>query len=222
MPTKYPPALNLTDAIRVIGILYEIHKTQQFNLDLLDPRILDTSKMSSYFARRISTLQTFGLLEKQGDLVQLTSLAGQIIDPVAGEDSEAKLIAFRKVDVLAELLSRYPNGKLPTSPDTLKQALWKSLGVQRERVNDWYDFVVGSFRAISGALNPSVESAKSNSPTPIPPPDQMRVRFRIPLPSGNIFVFDLDPTYTKADFEFLVDYFTLLQNKVHQRKEENQ
>jgi len=213
MPTKYPPALSLTDAIRVINVFYEIHRDQQFNLDSIDPDILDTKKTSSYFNRRISALQAFGLLEKRGDLVRLTPLACQIAHPVAGEDSEAKLTAFRKVDVLAELLARYPNAKLPAASDTLKQVLWKLLGVERERVNEWYEFAVNSFGAISPVVSDG--SPKSESPIgmPVPPPSEMKVRFRLPLPSGGTFVFDLEK-YTEADLGFLIDYFTLLKNNI--------
>jgi hypothetical protein len=213
MPNKYPPALDLGEAIRVVKDIHGIHSTQRFNVDSLDAGILKTSKTSSYFNRRIAALQTFGLLNRSGDLVNLTPLADQIANPVAGEDAEAKLAAFHKVDVLSDLLERYPNTKLPPLPDTLKQVLLKSIGIEKDRINDWYEFVVESFRAISGIAAteqpPIREDMRITPGTGRINVGEANQEEMIRLPSGRTFSFTLEPGFTEDDVEFIMAFFEL-------------
>jgi hypothetical protein len=51
------------------------------------PTILNTKQASSFFEDKVDALQKFGFIEKRpNDLLYLTDLAMQIIDPVSGED----------------------------------------------------------------------------------------------------------------------------------------
>ncbi|MGA3287507.1 MAG: hypothetical protein ABSD46_08770 [Bacteroidota bacterium] len=220
MPTKYPPALDLNDAIRIIKDIYVIHANQRFNMDSLDPKLLNTSKNSSYFPRRIAALQTFGLLNKQGEHIQLTDLAVQIVNPVAGEDVEAIHKAFDKVDVLQELLGRYPNAKLPPESDTLKQVLLKSLGIDRDGVTYWYEFVVNSFKAISPKSHFSLTlrddvkqpSEETKNVSTILQAHGLMQNFE--LPSGNKFEFSLPTNITIDDLDFIIGFLELKKKNV--------
>jgi hypothetical protein len=184
--TKYPPRLSLEDAIRVILSMYGDHNSREIPYDLM-PTILKTKRESSFFGDKINALQKFGFVEKRpNDLLYLTDLAMQIIDPIGDEANEAKIQAFKRIDVLADLLVKYPN-KLP-SAEILQQSLMKSYQIPREGVRFWYDFVVDSFMALpERAESPKTEKGEV-SPIPdffatIAPQDY---QFTVPLGDGGI------------------------------------
>jgi hypothetical protein len=219
MPTKYPPALSFNGALRVIGDIFEVHARERFNMDLIAD-ILETKTSSSYFPRRIAALQGFGLINRSGETIQLSELAIQIVKPVAGEDAEAKLTAFRKVDLLSDLLERYPNAKLPPSPDTLKQALLKSFSVDRETVGEWHEFVVDSFRGIAGVAGESqVISAGVHDDLKAGDTIGASIQkdFSLPLPSGRTFRYSIEVGYTVEDLDFLQKFMELLKSSLGQK-----
>lgn len=228
MPTKYPPALDFSEAVKAVKEIYAIHKTQGFNMKLLvEP--LNTTPTSSYFVRRISALQTYGLLEKVGDVVNLTPLAEKIANPIGGEDGEAKITSFRKIDVLSDLLNRHPNGKLSPS-DTLKRILIDSVNVDRNTVNQWYDFVVNSFREIAGMgsaetrriIAPLQEQASTPvlnpSGEPVIPYSVGKDNFQnIELPSGKKFQFSLPTDSTSLDLSFIIGFLELKKKSMEEK-----
>lgn len=225
MPTKFPPAWSLNQCVKTIQEIYRIHSDERFNSELL-VEFLDTTKTSSNFNRRTSALQGFGLLTKTDETVQLTELAVQIVNPVAGEDKEARLTAFRKIDVLSELLPRYPNGKLPQEPDTVKAVLHKSLNVERDTVQQWYDFVVDSFKAIylSGDSISNIQMqekiAKSHNESQASYPE-MRTS-TVFLPSGKRFSFSVETGYTPEDMAFVQSLLNLFLQATPKTKKENE
>src|ERR1035437_4562638 len=130
MANKYPPQLPISEAIRVIKEMYSTHKSKEVSLDLM-PDILKVTSKSSYFPLSIIALQKFGLVEKRPhDIIELTDLAMQIINPIGDEDKEAKFSLFRKDEVLTALIDKYPNGILP-SEEQLKQTLMKAFSIPR-------------------------------------------------------------------------------------------
>jgi hypothetical protein len=183
---------------------------------------LDTTETSSYFNRRIAALQGFGLLNRTSDeTVQLTDLAVQIAKPVAGEDKEAKLAAFRKVDVLAGLLQKYyPNAKLPADPDVLRSVLLKSFAINRDTIKPWYEFVVDSFRAISG-ISTEKQPTSVNVTDTVGVTDSVNVtmqkNFSLPLPSGKTFRYSIEGGYTAEDLDFIQKFMELLKTSVGQK-----
>ncbi|MBI5474791.1 MAG: hypothetical protein HY961_20820 [Ignavibacteriae bacterium] len=212
MPTKYPPAWSLNQCIKAAKAVHEVHAQERFNAELLS-EFLETTKTSSNFNRRTSALQGFGLLTKSEETVQLTDIAVQIVNPVAGEDKDARLTAFKKVDVLADLLPRYPNGKLPSDSETLKAVLLKSIGVQRDTISEWYDFVVDSFKAISGlsewVTSEPMQEKQTKAQTDTTPSDPEMRTSTVFLPSGRKFSFSVETGYTPEDMAFVQNLLNL-------------
>ncbi len=209
MATKYPPNLSLEEAIRVIKEIHAQHRGREVSIDLM-PEILRTKQSSSFFPAKIAALQRFGLVEKRpNDLLELTDLAMQIVNPIGDEDAEAKLQAFRKIDVLAELLQKYPNLKLP-SADQLKHILLRTFHIPRERAKNWYDFVVESFRV----LGQGKERLERALPVTVVKSDIGRMPSnyaldKITLPSNKKFEYALEEGYTTEDLDFVIRFFEL-------------
>jgi hypothetical protein len=217
-PTKYPPIIGLNQAINIAREVHKIHSKERFNVDLLVD-VLQTTKTSSYFIRRITAMQQFGLFSKTDETVQLTELAIQIVDPKAGEDREAKLVAFRKIEVLAELLQRYPNAKLPPDDQTLKSVLLQSMQIDRDTLQLWYDFVVDSFKAISGATERASEepSRKAEAAKPSTKEGAELTGMKtstVWLPSGKRFEFSVEEGYTSDDMEFVMNLLNLFKSSI--------
>jgi hypothetical protein len=160
--TKYPPALALDSAVAAIKEIYAEIKTRKVAVSQL-PKILKTKPNSSYFPARIAALQKFGFIEKiSDDFVELTDSAMMVVNPVHDrEDAGAIQGAFMKIDVLATLLSSYPNYVLPSSGQ-LKDELMKGFGISRETVGDWHDFVVSSFREVGHHYKRQLEVSVSD------------------------------------------------------------
>lgn len=224
MASKFPPALALNKAIQKVKDIYDVHSGDRFNSKLIVDT-LETTETSSNFIRRITALQAFGLIDKSsGDTIQLTNLAIQIANPVAGEDAEAKLICFKKIDVLEELLKRFPNAKIPTEPTQVKQILLKSLNIHRDGIEQWYDFVVNSFRAISGTTT----QAQQNQPIrridqeSLPGVEKITQHMsdikyeNFYLPSKSKFEFSLPENVNTEDLDFIIGFFTLKKNAIKQ------
>lgn len=212
MPTKYPPIVGLNQAITIARGVYKIHNKQRFDVDLL-VEVLDTTKTSSYFTRRITAMQQFGLFSRTDETVQLTDLAIQIVDPKAGEDGSARLLAFRKNEVLSDLLVRYPNAKLSSDPKDLKAVLMQSMGIDRDTVELWYDFVIDSFRAISEHAehksDASVSAVSQAQPEALITVTKTAMFERQLLPSKKGFEYTLEDGYTLDDLDYIIGLFEL-------------
>jgi hypothetical protein len=220
MATKYPPYLSLTGAVQAIKAMYDQHKSREISVDLM-PEILQTKQGSSSFPMKIAALQRFGFIDKRpNDLLWLTDLSMQIINPVGNEEQEAKLQAFRKIDVLADLLLKYPNAKLP-SADQLKQTLLKTYQIERDRLKQWFEFVVDSFLAIQElsvkSLAQDVYPASIQSQEKIGNPviTTRTVNFlRDTLPSGKAFTYLIEDGYTAEDLEYVIGLFELKKKAI--------
>jgi len=219
MATKYPPQLSLSEAIRVIKEIYSKHKTTEISFDLL-PEIFKVSKGSSYFPAKIVALERFGLANrKPNDVLELTKLAMQIIDPIGDEDIEAKEVVFLKDEVLASLLEKYPNGNLPSTAQ-LKLTLHKSYGIPKDTLGRWYQFVIDSFRELTTQHSRDVfvsesaigsDSVKTASIPTVATPKGFQ---NFELPSGKKFSFSLEDGHTFDDLEFITDFFELKKKRV--------
>lgn len=220
MPTKYPPLLSLGEAVNVVKSMYAEHQSREVSIDLM-PDILQAKPTSSGFPMRISALQRFGFIDKRpNDLLWLTDLAMQIINPIGNEAIEARMAAFRKIDVLSDLLVKYPNGKLP-SADQLQQSLMKTYGIERARVKQWYQFVVDSFKAI-----PELSGMQTVGPASIPAPGQAVSPVTVTrtamferqiLPSGKGFDYTLETGYTLEDIDYIIGLFELKKKTMKQK-----
>lgn len=210
MPTKYPPALSLSQALPVIKAMYGEHG-RETSIDLM-PKILDISPQSSYLPRQVSALQSFGLVDRrENDILELTDLAMAIVDPIGeGESVEAKFKAFNKIDFLADLLMKYKNGKLP-SPEQLKSILNKSYGIARETVDSWYKFVFDSFRALPFDKNDSREESSPGSDSSVQNKKDLEsllknpkvYQFSIPLEDGSIISVSIPRNAKDKDLKVL-------------------
>lgn len=210
MPTKYPPALSVTEAISVIEKAYKAHQTTEIAFDLM-PEILDVKPSSSNFPACISALQKFGLIRRLNkDMLELTDLAMQIIKPVGDERSQGVIAIFEKTEVLSELYQKFGRTSLP-SPEQLKQSLMKNFGVQRELLDKWYDFVAQSFKSLS-----LVERKQEQRDVKIAVKSEQLFGgealqlFKIPVPSGRAFEFKMDKEYTSDDIHYIIAFFELM------------
>lgn len=221
MPTKNPPRLTLEEAVRAIKEMYTKHQSREVSEDLM-PEILDTKQTSSFFATKINALQSFGLVKKMpNDILYLTDLAMEIVHPFGEEEAlQAKIKALQQVDVLADLLLKYPNSKLP-SAEQIQQTLLKNYQIGRDRVKPWYDFVVGSFRTVSELAGRSVLTVAKSPQEQVPVSTTPTSRalsddYRIPLPGGGAFRYALEGQYTADDLEFVKGYFELMKTMAKQ------
>ena len=215
MATKYPPALFFSQSINVIRDMHQQHGME--TAMTLMPKIFGITESSSYLPRKTSALQAYGLAQKTADdNLALTELAMKIIKPIGDEGNEAKLEAFKKVDILSDLLIKYPDGKL-ASPDQLQQVLMKSYSIPRETVKMWYDFIVDAFREISTIVseNTSIEEPVSGTQRVI-----NRTRAAVSnysnfdLPSGGRFEFGFPAKLTAEDLDFIIGFLELKKKSV--------
>jgi hypothetical protein len=146
----------------------------------------------------------------------------QIANPVAGEDSEAIYKSFDKVDVLRELLNRYPNAQLPPESDTLKQVLLKSLGIDRDGIAYWYDFVVNSFKPVNPQkrinlpVRDDIKQPNDENKNASMISLSQGVFQNFELPSGNKFEFSLPANITIDDLDFIIGFLELKKKNVKQ------
>lgn len=212
MTTKYPPKLSFSEAIRVIKEIYNIHKSDEISLDLM-PEIVKAKRNSSNFPDKIVALQRFGLVDKKpNEILKLTNLALQIVNPIGNEDIEAKLNAIKNDELLSTLIEKYPNKTLP-SPEQTKQTLIKSFNVPRETVDKWYQYVIDSFREIS-IKKTDLRISGSADIEFKPSPATITVTQNIILPSGKKFTFALEDGLTQDDLEFITDFFELKKKRL--------
>ena len=217
MTTKYPPQVSLSEAVRIIKDIYKLHKSNEISIDLL-PDIFKIKQRSSNFPATITALIRFGLVErKPNEILKLTDLAMQTINPIGDEDIEAKLTSAKKDEVLATLIEKYPNYTLP-SPEQTKQTLIKLFGVDRNTVEKWYQFVVDSFAELSVKRSIVInETATGNDEvkTPIISQPTIQKGFQnFVLPSGKQFSFVLEDGLTLDDLDFITDFFGLKKKRL--------
>lgn len=200
MATKYPPALSFSEALVVIKDMFQQHGMET-SMALM-PKILEISPNSSYLPRKTSALQGFGLVEKtESDDLVLTELAQKILKPIGNEGNEARLDAFRRVDVLADLLEKYTDGKLP-SADQLQQSLMKNYKIPRETVKAWYDFVIDSFREISPNSSPTKQQTGVRSVQPeIDLGGANNYQITVPVDSGETIKMIIPKSATTKDLK---------------------
>jgi len=216
MPTKFPPYLTLEEAIRIINKMYSEHQSKEISIDLM-PDILESKKGSSFFPSKINALQKFGLIEKlPNDILGLTELAMQIINPIGeNELREAKIQAFKKVDVLNDLLAKYPNGRLP-SPEQLQLYIKTTYQIPRDNLKKWHDFITDSFRAITDSLGKSYpimsDTAKSNEP--ILQNVRSTTLHNFKTASKKLFEYSIEDNYTQEDLDFIIGFFQLMKNSL--------
>jgi len=211
MTTKYPPKLSLSEAVKVIKEIYNAHKSDEISLDLM-PEILKTKKTSSNFPDKIVALQKFGLTEKRpNDILKLTNLALQIINPIGNEDIQAKLTAFKNDNILSALIEKYPNYALP-SPEQTKQTLIRQFNVDRKTVDKWYQYVIDSFSEIR-MKKTDISAIRSAEPDFKPTSASIAITQNIILPSGKKFSFALEEDLTQDDLDFITDFFELKKKR---------
>jgi hypothetical protein len=210
MPTKYPPALAVNEAIFVVEDMYKKHQSREVAIDLM-PEIVGVKPSSSNFPASISALQKFGLVKKlDKDILELTDLAMQIINPIGDEKSEAIISIFEKTDVLSDLYHKFGKTSLP-SPEQLKQSLLKSYGVERDTVEKWYGFVVDSFKALK-LVEKSLATTSGEQPTQKVQTQPVNTQlFKIPMPSGKTFEFRLEDGHTAEDLDYVIGFFELMK-----------
>jgi hypothetical protein len=212
MATKYPPALDVNEAITVIEKMYSKHNGNEVAVDLM-PEILGVKSRSSYFPMKISALQKYGLVRKSHEeMLIMTELAMQIVNSLGEKERTNGILSlFENTDVLSDFYTKYGKTNLP-SPEQVKAALNKSYGIDRNYVNRWYDYIVDSFKALNLI-------GKTKSPlTPSEEPNfylnkQQEV---ISLPSGKMFSFSLELGYTENDLDFIIGFLELKKKNVKQ------
>lgn len=225
MIPKFPPQLTVTESIRIIKEIYTRHHSKEISLDLM-PEILNISKKSSYFPSAIVALQRFGLVTKKpNDIIILTDLAIQIIDPIGDEEITAIIALFHKDEVLSVLVNKYPNGKLP-SEEQLKQTLLKTLHIDRNGLKKWAQFVIESFQSYpmptAIALSPQVkQSIPQRETLSVHNEEAFKSNLKyqnIIMPSGKQFSFNIEDGYDLDDLEFITDFLELYKKKISKNK----
>jgi hypothetical protein len=221
MATKYPPSMSTRESCKIIKEIFATTKSKDVAIDLL-PNVFQVSPKSSYFPAKLATLIKFGLLDKKSaKSCVLTDLAMKIVNPIGDEIKEAKLVVFKKNEVLSQLLIRYPNGVLP-SAEQVKATLRDEYGVDHNLTNAWYDFVHDSFEDIKESVN---QNSTKQPDEPKTPPSGSLTEIKTPpvnagnyqnieLPSGAKFYFHLDEGYSRDDLDFITDFFELKKKRV--------
>lgn len=216
MPTKYPPQVSLSEAVRIIKDVYKTHKSTEVSEDLL-PEIFKVKQRSSNFPATIVALNKFGLVDKlPKGIIRLTDLAMQIIKPFNNEDYKAKLTAAKKDDILSALIEKYPNFVLP-SPEQTQHTLVKLFNIDRNTVEKWYRFVVESFSELSIKSNLALDNIEnvSEEKTVQPPQAVISKGFQsFDLPSGKKFSFTLEDGITADDLDFIIEFLTLRKKRL--------
>jgi hypothetical protein len=212
MATKYPPALDVNEAITVIEKMYSKHNGNEVAVDLM-PDILGVKAGSSYFPTKISALQKYGLAKKSpNDMLIMTDLAMQIVNPM-GDNERATAIAslFENTEVLSDFYTKYGKTNL-SSPEQVKAALNKSYGIDRKYVGGWYDYIVDSFKALNLISRiPSGIPLPSEKPNLYIPPQANL--FKIPLTEGKAFEFSMPNDMTNDDLDYVISFFELRKKK---------
>jgi hypothetical protein len=149
---KYPPYLSADKAFDAIDKIYK-RFGKMVNIDLLSD-ILQTSRTSSNFRKRVYALQTFGLATVEKDKLTLTPLALKIVAPVTQEEKgEALAEAIERIEILKQLRARYVGGHLPESIH-LRNLLVREYDVPEGNAELWLKFVVDSLEVFQGpAIN---------------------------------------------------------------------
>jgi hypothetical protein len=217
MATKYPPALNVSEAIAVIEKMFNKHSGNEVAVDLM-PEILGVTSGSSYFPSKISALQKYGLTKKtSSDMLIMTDLAMEIVAPIGeNEKTNAIISLFENTEVLSDFYKKYGKTNLP-SPEQVKSSLNKEYGIEREYVNKWYFFIVDSFKAIRIPVVPPLSlTLLSNAVPATQTPLEIKKAdlFRIPLMGSKVFEFSMPEELNNEDLDFIISFFELRKKNV--------
>jgi hypothetical protein len=213
MATKYPPALDVNEAITVIEKMYSKHNGNEVAVDLM-PEILGVKSGSSYFPMKISALQKYGLVRKSPEeMLVMTELAMQIVNPLEEKERTTGILSlFENTDVLSDFYTKYGKTNLP-SPEQVKATLNKSYGIDRVYVNRWYDYIIDSFKVLNliGKKTSDIMMPSEKPNLYIPPQPNL---FKIPLMSGKVFEFSMPEDMSNEDLDFVVSFFELRKKNV--------
>lgn len=139
---KWPPVLPANRAFLIVDRIYKSYG-KEVNFDLL-PDILDCSRKSSNFSKRIIALQGFGLASANREVLSLTQLGLRIAAPVSPQErKESTLESVNLIPILRDLVSRYPGGHLPDKSH-LGNLLTREYGLPDESLANWIEFVTDS------------------------------------------------------------------------------
>ncbi|MCH7827973.1 MAG: hypothetical protein IIC75_08405 [Bacteroidetes bacterium] len=219
MATVHPPSLTLEDAVLTIKKMHKLHKGRDVAIDLM-PSLLGISPKSSYLSLQIGTMSKYGFIERRpNDQLYLSDLAMQIIQPLnSTEVYKAKLKAANNIDILNDIIKRYPNFKLP-SKEQLREYIYKAHSIPRDRLNAWAEYVIKSTKTLESD-SPPLEEKK----TVIQVDTGNKIEHNkytvnetfqnFELPSGKRFSFSLEDEYTLDDLEFITDFFELKKKRI--------
>jgi hypothetical protein len=160
---KWPPQLSADKAFNVIDKIYSSYG-KTVNIDLL-PEILECTRRSSYFVKRINALQSFGLVSVTKDVLNLLPLGLKIVAPVSEEEKEAaKRESINIIPILKEMIERYPGGNLPDNA-LLINLIRREYDIDGNSLELWSEFVKESVDALKPswrkALTLNQETARS-------------------------------------------------------------
>ncbi len=118
------PRLSLDACVKFVRAIKENAGLGDVSLEVLaDMEQVATN--NSRFRGLLSSSSQFALLEREGGLFSLTTLARQILFPKSdGDRREALLRAFQSPPLYAKIVNRYAGQKLPSENSLAKVAHW--------------------------------------------------------------------------------------------------
>lgn len=125
---KEPPYLGLREALEISQDVYSRMGGSAARDDLA--QVIGNTPSSSSFAKKISALRAFGLMEESGpNNYRLTPLAYQIVAPGSRfEEARARLEVFRNINIFSKLHDQY-KGKVCPEINYLANTIERELGV---------------------------------------------------------------------------------------------
>ena len=202
LKTKYPPPLTIDESIKIIREISENYGSEPVSLDLF-PQILNTSRKSSFFERKIATLRKYGLIEyMDNNRINISLLGLQIIKPTElGESEKAIKQSVLKIDLIDELLKRYPSGNLPDD-ETFSNILLREYNIPPKNIKGWILYISLSFRAlkVKQETKESNEIIKPESNS-IESIEKDSVIMQLPMNSGSMAKIIIPKDATQNDIE---------------------
>ena len=210
--SKRAPSLTLPEAENIIRAINSIAGTEPISEDSL-PEIVNSSKTSSLFGRKLGALMNYGLINDTGsNKCVLSSLGMKIVTPTSeGEEDEARKHALLRIDLIQQLLNRFVGGNLPQDDGALKNVLQREYSIRPTHLSKWVAYIRTSFEILKPLLedkskteDPQNGNQQENEQEQLPQSEKGSFNLQLPLSSGSIAKIIIPKGATVTDKEMII------------------